>query len=60
MLYYVTHHQKKKALKNIQNNQGLTPMTLSAKLGRRDLFEKMLDFTNIVSKTKRESKTKRV
>ena len=52
MLYYVTHHQTKKALNNIKNDQGLTPMTLSAKLGRRDLFEKMLEFTSIVSKEK--------
>ncbi len=51
MFQYATNHQKKKALQNIKNNQDLTPITLSAKLGRGELFEKMLELTNIVSES---------
>lgn len=49
MFQYATNHQKKKALLTIKNNQDLTPINLAAKLGRKDLFEKMLELRNIVS-----------
>jgi hypothetical protein len=48
MFQYATSHPKRKALLTIKNNQDLTPINLAAKLGRKDLFEKMLDLQNIV------------
>ncbi|RMZ97637.1 Transient receptor potential cation channel subfamily V member 6, partial [Brachionus plicatilis] len=47
MFQYATNHPKQKALLTIKNNQGLTPINLAAKLGRKDLFEKMLELRNI-------------
>lgn len=49
MFQYAANHQKTKALMTIKNNQDLTPINLAAKLGRKDLFEKMLELRNIVS-----------
>lgn len=43
MFQYVTNHPKKKGLLTIKNNQDLTPVTLAAKIGRKDLFENMLE-----------------
>lgn len=48
MFQYATNHPKQKASLNIKNNQDLTPVNLAAKLGRKDLFEKMLELRNIV------------
>jgi hypothetical protein len=50
MFQYATNHQVKKASHSIKNNQDLTPINLAAKLGRGDLFEKMLELRNIVSR----------
>lgn len=47
MFQYATNHQLKKASHGIKNNQDLTPINLAAKLGRGDLFEKMLELRNI-------------
>ena len=49
MFQYATNHQLKKASHGIKNNQDLTPINLAAKLGRGDLFEKMLELRNIVN-----------
>jgi len=49
MFTYATNHQMKKASHVIKNNQDLTPVNLAAKLGRKDIFEKMLELRNIVS-----------
>ena len=49
MFQYATNHQKRKAMLTIKNNQDLTPINLAAKLGRKDLFEKMLELRNIVN-----------
>ena len=48
MFQYVSNHPGRKALPKIKNKQELTPLTLAAKLGRKDLFEKMLEIRNIV------------
>ncbi|CAF0893285.1 unnamed protein product [Brachionus calyciflorus] len=47
MFQYATNHPKKKALLTIKNNQDLTPVNLAAKLGRKDIFEKLLELRNI-------------
>ena len=49
MFRYVSNHPKRKALPTLKNKQEFTPLTLAAKLGRKDLFEKMLEIRNIVS-----------
>ncbi len=48
MFQYATNHPMRKALLTIKNNQDLTPINLAAKLGRKDLFEKMLELRTIV------------
>jgi hypothetical protein len=48
MFQYATNHPKKKALLTVKNSQDLTPINLAAKLGRKDLFEKMLELRNMV------------
>ena len=48
MFQYASSHPKTKALPTIKNKQGLSPNNLAAKLGRKDLFEKMLELRNIV------------
>ena len=50
MFQYASSHPKTKALPTIKNKQNLSPNNLAAKLGRKDLFEKMLELRNIVSK----------
>lgn len=45
MIQYVSLHPKRKALLSTKNDQGLTPLNLAAKLGRKDLFEKVLELT---------------
>lgn len=47
MFQYATNHPKKKALLTIKNSQDLTPVNLAAKLGRKDLFSKMLELRNM-------------
>ena len=49
MFQYASSHPKTKASPTIKNKQGLSPNNLAAKLGRKDLFEKMLELRNIVS-----------
>ena len=49
MFQYATNHPEKKALLTIKNSQGLTPINLAAKLGRKEMFSRMLELRNIVS-----------
>ena len=49
MFQYASSHPKTKASPTIKNKQGLSPNNLAAKLGRKDLFEKMLELLYIVS-----------
>ncbi len=49
MYRYASNHPKCKALPTFKNKQEFTPLILAAKLGRKDLFEKMLEIRNIVS-----------
>jgi hypothetical protein len=56
MFQYASSHPKTKASPIIKNKQGLSPNNLAAKLGRKDLFEKMLELRNIVSDIFKNSK----
>ena len=49
MFQYASNHPVRKASPAIKNKQEFTPLNLAAKLGRKDLFEKMLEIRNIVS-----------
>ena len=49
MFQYVSNHPVRRALPKIKNKQEFTPLNLAAKLGRKALFEKMLEIRNIVS-----------
>ena len=49
MFQYASNHQKRKASHGVKNSQDLTPINLAAKLGRKDLFEKMLELRTIVN-----------
>ena len=48
MFHYVTNHHRKKALMNIKNSQNLTPINLAAKLGRKEVFSKLLELQSLV------------
>ena len=49
MFLYASNHPKKKAHSNIKNAQELTPINLAAKLGREDIFTKMLEINVMVT-----------
>lgn len=34
----------------VRNNQGLTPLTLAAKLGRKEMFHEILEYQSTVRK----------
>lgn len=34
----------------VRNNQGLTPLTLAAKLGRKEMFHEILEYQSMVRK----------
>ena len=48
MFQYACNHPVRKALLTIANQQNFTPLNLAAKMGRKDLFEKILKIRNIV------------
>ena len=50
MFLYASNHPIKKAETNIKNSQELTPINLAAKLGRKDIFTKMLEINVKVKK----------
>ncbi|ESO84317.1 hypothetical protein LOTGIDRAFT_132455, partial [Lottia gigantea] len=48
MYKYAVQHLTKKANKDIENNAGLTPLTLASKLGRQQIFSEMLEIDSMV------------
>ena len=48
MFKYAVKHPVKKALFTIHNKQNFNPLSLSAKLARKDLFEAILEIRKIV------------
>jgi hypothetical protein len=49
MFNHAIRHPVKKALTDIRNNEGLTPLSLSAKIGRKDLFLQCLELSHVVN-----------
>jgi hypothetical protein len=49
MYSYAVRHWHKPARPNISNNAGFTPLTLATKLGRRHIFEEMLELMKVVN-----------
>lgn len=49
MFLYASNHPKTKAESNIKNAQELTPINLAAKLGRKEIFTKMLEVNVMVN-----------
>ncbi|VDO15924.1 unnamed protein product [Brugia timori] len=47
MYSYAVRHWAKPADPNIVNAAGLTPLTLATKLGRKDIFEEMLELMKV-------------
>uniref|UniRef100_A0A0N5AXY8 ANK_REP_REGION domain-containing protein n=1 Tax=Syphacia muris TaxID=451379 RepID=A0A0N5AXY8_9BILA len=47
MYSYAVRHWRKPAHQNVTNYCGMTPLTLATKLGRKDIFEKMLDLMKV-------------
>ncbi|CAF3887547.1 unnamed protein product [Rotaria magnacalcarata] len=47
MFNHAIRHPVKKALTDICNNEGLTPLTLAAKLGRKELFLQCLELSHV-------------
>ncbi len=50
MFNHAIRHPVKKALTDIRNNEGLTTLTLAAKLGRKELFLQCLELSHVVIK----------
>ena len=48
MFNHAIRHPVKKAHTDIRNNEGLTPLTLAAKLGRKELFIQCLELSHVV------------
>ena len=50
MFGYAVKHHAKRASVEVQNNATLTPLTLSSKLGRNEIFKEIIELQSIVSK----------
>lgn len=48
MFKHTVRHPTKKPKTDIRNNSGLTPLTLAAKLGRKELFIECLEMSHVV------------
>lgn len=48
MYSYGVRHWAKPAAPNIVNNAGYTPLTLATKLGRKEIFDEMLELMKVV------------
>jgi hypothetical protein len=48
MFKHAIRHPSKKARIDIRNNSDLTPLTLAAKLGRKELFLECLELSHVV------------
>ena len=49
MFNHAIRHPVKKASTDIRNNEGLTCLTLAAKLGRKELFLQCLELSHVVN-----------
>lgn len=49
MYSYAVRHWHKPALTNIENHAAFTPLTLATKLGRKQIFDEMLELMKVVS-----------
>lgn len=49
MYSYAVRHWRKPAHQNVTNYAGMTPLTLATKLGRKDIFEEMLELMKVVN-----------
>lgn len=49
MFKHAVRHAGKKARTDIRNNSDLTPLTLAAKLGRKELFLECLELAQVVN-----------
>ena len=49
MFKHAVRHSSKKARTDIRNHSDLTPLTLSAKLGRREIFLECLELAHMVN-----------
>lgn len=49
MYSYAVRHWAKPADPHVINHAGLTPLTLATKLGRKQIFEEMLELMKVVS-----------
>ena len=49
MFNHAIRHPVKRAHTDIRNNEGLTPLTLAAKLGRKELFLQCLELSHVVN-----------
>ncbi|CAF2390017.1 unnamed protein product [Rotaria sp. Silwood2] len=47
MFNHAIRHPVQKALTDIRNNEGLTPLTLASKLGRKELFLQCLELSHV-------------
>lgn len=50
MFKHAIRHSGKKARTDIRNNSDLTPLTLAAKLGRKELFLECIELSHVVRK----------
>ena len=48
MFKHAIRHPTKKPKTDIRNNSGLTPLTLAAKLGHKELFLECLELSHVV------------
>ncbi len=49
MFGYAVKHHSKRADMEVKNNAQLTPLTLSSKLGRNEIFKEIIELQSIVS-----------
>ena len=49
MFNHAIRHPVQKAQTDIRNNEGLTPLALAAKLGRKELFLQCLELSHVVN-----------
>ena len=47
MYSYAVQHLKQEADPNLTNNNGFTPLTLAARLGRKQIFDEMLELSKV-------------
>lgn len=49
MFQYAANHPKNKGSLRIKNNQELTPTNLAAMIGRKEIFEKLIESIKLVN-----------